>query len=68
MSTSSRKDRLERYLAVGDLNLTHDEVKEIDHAGKKGQDAEARKEKAKEALKYGSVALLAAYAGYKTFF
>jgi len=43
-------------------------VKEIDHAGKKGQDAEARNAKAKQVLKYGAVTVLAAYAGYRTFF
>jgi len=43
-------------------------VKEIDHAGRKGQEAEERKAKAKEVLKYGSVVVLAAYAGYRTFF
>ncbi|WOO79984.1 NADPH-dependent conjugated polyketone reductase C1 [Vanrija pseudolonga] len=36
LSTSSKKDRLERYLAVGDIELTNDDVKAIDEAGIKG--------------------------------
>lgn len=36
LSTSSRKSRLEGYLAVGDIDLTDDDVKAIDEAGIKG--------------------------------
>lgn len=33
VTTSSKKDRLERYLAVGDIKLTSEDIKSIDDAG-----------------------------------
>ena len=36
VTTSSRKERLQGYLEVGDIELTHDDVKAIDKAGGKG--------------------------------
>ena len=38
VTTSSNPDRLKRYLAVGDVNLSDQDIQDIDHAGKKGQD------------------------------
>lgn len=67
MTTSSRKDRLEGYLAVGDIELTGDDVKAIDKAGKKGQQSIARREMAVKVLKWATVAGLAGYIGVKTF-
>ena len=37
VTSSSRKDRLEGYLGVGDIDLSSDEVEAIDAAGIKGQ-------------------------------
>jgi diketogulonate reductase-like aldo/keto reductase len=36
VTTSSRKERLQGYLEVGDIELSHDDVKAIDKAGNKG--------------------------------
>lgn len=33
--TSSKKDRLQRYLAVGDIDLTEDDIASIDQEGAK---------------------------------
>ena len=68
VSTSSRKDRLEGYLDVGDIDLTKEEVEQIDQAGRKGQLDEERKELAKKVGKWVAVVALAGYAGFKTFF
>ena len=37
MTTSSKKERLEGYLSVGDIHLTEEDVAAIDKAGSKGQ-------------------------------
>jgi diketogulonate reductase-like aldo/keto reductase len=37
VTTSSRTDRLTRYLAVGDVHLTDEDISAIDKAGKKGE-------------------------------
>jgi diketogulonate reductase-like aldo/keto reductase len=55
ITTSSRKDRLERYLAVGDIYLTEEDVEAIDRAGKKGERDEKRKEKVVKAVKYAAL-------------
>jgi hypothetical protein len=67
VTTSSRKDRLEGYLGVGDIDLTDEDVKAIDKAGKKGQQSIARREMAVKVLKWATVAGLAGYIGVKTF-
>ena len=61
VTTSSRKDRLEGYLGVGDIHLTHDDVKAIDHAGAKG---ELKDERKAQAWKVGKLVVIAAFAGY----
>lgn len=61
VTTSSRKDRLEGYLGVGDIHLTHDDVKAIDHAGAKG---ELRAERRAQAWKVGKLVVVATLAGY----
>lgn len=63
VTTSSRKERLEGYLNVGDIHLTHDDVKAIDHAGAKGELWDARKEKAWNVGKLVVVATAAGYIG-----
>lgn len=52
ITTSSRKDRLERYLAVGDIHLTDADVEAIDKAGRKGERDEERKKKVVGAVKW----------------
>ncbi|KAL7410205.1 Aldo/keto reductase [Mrakia frigida] len=42
ITTSSKKERLERYIAVGDIKLSKKDVEEIDEAGKKGIPASTR--------------------------
>lgn len=37
VTTSSKKERLEGYLDVGDITLTEDDIKAIDKAGAKGE-------------------------------
>jgi diketogulonate reductase-like aldo/keto reductase len=66
VTISSRKDRLEGFLDVGDIELT-DDVKAIDNAGKKGQQSIARREMTVKVLKWATVAGLAGYIGVKTF-
>lgn len=61
VTTSSRKDRLEGYLGVGDIHLTHDDVKAIDHAGAKGELWEERKNRA---WTVGKFIVRAAVTGY----
>lgn len=46
VTTSSKKERLEDYLAVGDIELTDDDVAAIDKAGAKGELWDARKARA----------------------
>jgi diketogulonate reductase-like aldo/keto reductase len=67
VTISSRKDRLEGFLDVGDIELTDDDVKAIDNAGKKGQQSIARREMTVKVLKWATVAGLAGYIGVKTF-
>ncbi|WWC85463.1 uncharacterized protein L201_000326 [Kwoniella dendrophila CBS 6074] len=64
VTTSSRKERLEGYLNVGDIELTKDDVKAIDHAGAKGELWEARKQKMAAASKYVVAAGLIGYLVY----
>ncbi|KAJ9098979.1 hypothetical protein QFC20_005797 [Naganishia adeliensis] len=52
ITTSSRKDRLERYLAVGDIHLTDEDVDAIDRAGKKGEKDKAMREMAMSGARY----------------
>lgn len=68
ITTSSRKDRLEGYLNVGDIDLTDDEVKSIDEAGAKGQLWDERKEKIRVIAKWTAVVGLVTYAGLKFVF
>lgn len=37
VTTSSKKERLEGYLDVGDITLTEDDIKAIDTAGAEGE-------------------------------
>lgn len=37
VTTSSKKERLEGYLDVGDITLTEDDIRAIDKAGAKGE-------------------------------
>lgn len=61
LSTSSKKDRLEGYLDVGDIELTKDDVKAIDDAGAKGELWDERKQ---GAAKFGKIALCAGLGTY----
>jgi diketogulonate reductase-like aldo/keto reductase len=63
VTTSSKKDRLEGYLGVGDIDLTPDDVKAIDHAGAKGELWEERKSKGAKVAKAGLLIASIAYAG-----
>lgn len=40
VTTSSRSDRLTRYLGVGDVKLTDEDIHSIDKAGRKGEEKE----------------------------
>ena len=62
LTTSSRKDRLERYLDVGDIKLTDDDVAAIDKAGSHGEQKAERKAMAMTALKWTAVAGLTGWA------
>ncbi|KAK8844535.1 hypothetical protein IAR55_006382 [Kwoniella newhampshirensis] len=64
VTTSSRKERLENYLAVGDITLTEDDVKAIDDAGSKGELGEVRKAKLKTAAKWVAAAGLIGYIAF----
>jgi hypothetical protein len=46
---------------VGDIHLTHDDVKAIDHAGAKG---ELREERKIQAWRVAKVMVIATFAGY----
>ncbi|WWC67196.1 uncharacterized protein I206_101103 [Kwoniella pini CBS 10737] len=61
VTTSSRKERLEGYLDVGDIKLTKEDVKAIDDAGAKGELWEERKQKLTVAAKYAAAAGLIGY-------
>lgn len=67
VTTSSRKERLKGYLDVGDIDLTKEEVDEIDRAGVKGQLRDERKELAIK-LSTWVLASLGGYAAYQAFF
>ncbi|WVR03204.1 hypothetical protein IAU60_000195 [Kwoniella sp. DSM 27419] len=64
VTTSSKKDRLEGYLDVGDIVLTQDDVKAIDDAGAKGELWEARKKSLAVVLKWSTAAALIGYTLY----
>lgn len=61
ITTSSRKDRLERYLAVGDIHLTDADVDAIDKAGKLAESRSRMWGKAVFAGKVVSAGLLTGY-------
>jgi len=54
LTTSSKKSRLEGYIKAGDLVLTNEEIKAIDHAGAKG----AKIFTARTVIRRAAVALL----------
>lgn len=62
ITTSSRKDRLERYLAVGDIALSEEDVEAIDRAGRKGERDEKRKEKAVRGVKWAALGAVGVWA------
>ncbi len=62
MTTSSKKERLEGYLDVGDIELTHDDVKALDKAGEKGQQQQERKAGAIKAARVIAAATLFGFA------
>lgn len=62
VTTSSRKERLEGYLDVGDIDLTEDDVKAIDEAGAKGELWDEKKGKAMKVAKVAAVLALGTYA------
>ncbi|WWC57732.1 uncharacterized protein I303_100266 [Kwoniella dejecticola CBS 10117] len=64
VTTSSRKERLEGYLDVGDITLTKEDVKAIDDAGAKGELWDERKQKWSVAAKYLAAAGLIGYLVY----
>lgn len=67
VTTSSKKERLEGYLAVGDIELTDDDVAAIDKAGAEGELWENRKAKVLGVGKWVALVGLVAYTGVKTF-
>ncbi|KAK4688318.1 hypothetical protein P7C73_g1796, partial [Tremellales sp. Uapishka_1] len=67
VTTSSKKERLESYLGVGDIELTDDDVKAIDHAGAKGELWETRKGQLKGVGKWIALFGLLGYAGLNMF-
>jgi len=64
VTTSSKKERLEGYLSVGDIELTKDDIKAIDHAGAKG---ELWAEQKSLGFRVGKAALLLCAIGYSAF-
>jgi diketogulonate reductase-like aldo/keto reductase len=64
VTTSSKKERLEGYLGVGDIELTHDDVKAIDHAGAKGELWDERKTRGAKVAKAGLLLAAIGYAGF----
>lgn len=68
VTTSSRKERLEDYLAVGDIHLTDDDVAAIDRAGAQGQLSDERRETARFVAKWAVAAGLLGYIAVKQFF
>jgi hypothetical protein len=65
VTTSSNKDRLERYLAAGDIHLTDAQVEAIDKAGAKGERDDKRKQKALTVAKYALLGGLGVWSGFK---
>lgn len=65
ITTSSRKERLETYLSVGDISLTDEDVKAIDHAGKKGAKHAKMMENAKMVGKWTAIAGLTGWAAWR---
>lgn len=65
ITTSSRKDRLERYLASGDIHLTDEDIDAIDKAGKKGEKDKAMRDVAMAAAKYLALAGVGFWAAAK---
>jgi len=59
LTTSSKKERLEGYIKAGDLTLTEEEIKAIDHAGAKG----ARISTARTVVRRAAVVLLVGAVG-----
>jgi hypothetical protein len=64
VTTSSKKERLEGYLSVGDIELTKDDIKAIDHAGAKG---ELWAERKSLGARVGKAAFLLGAIGYAAF-
>jgi diketogulonate reductase-like aldo/keto reductase len=62
VTTSSRKERLESYLSVGDITLTAEDIAKIDKAGAKGEAQDAFNAKAKKVLRYTAVGSIVLYA------
>ena len=62
VTTSSRSDRLTRYLAVGDVQLTDEDIHAIDKAGKKGEENEKVWQWVKTAGKVGLLGGMGVYA------
>jgi diketogulonate reductase-like aldo/keto reductase len=62
VTTSSKKERLESYLDVGDIDLTHEDVKAIDEAGAKGELWAERKSKIVKSAKVAAAVVLGTYA------
>ncbi len=68
VTTSSKKERLEDYLAVGDIDLTDDDIAAIDRAGAQGELWEERLAKVSRVAKWVVVGGLLGYLGYKKLF
>jgi len=65
LTTSSKKERLINYLGVGDIDLTEEDVKAIDEAGIKGEQAFQFRAKAKTVGKYVVAVALMGYAAWR---
>jgi len=64
LTTSSKKERLERYQGVADIDLTDDDITAIENAGSKGPGL-ARFRKYVKPLAFGIALQAAAYVAYK---
>ncbi|ODN75575.1 hypothetical protein L202_06702 [Cryptococcus amylolentus CBS 6039] len=67
VTTSSKKERLESYLDVGDITLSPDDVHAIDKAGIKGQLWDERKERLVKASKWAVPVYIGFWVLFKAF-
>jgi hypothetical protein len=64
ITSSSNKERCEAYIAAGDVELSEDQIKEIDHAGEKGAEARVQAQRMRD---YGKSLAMIAVGAFFTF-